>query len=622
MARYEITAPDGSRWEVTAPEGASEQQVLTYAKSQWSGGSAGGEESLLGGAAEFGKGLVRGAGETASIIPKALGKLAGPVVGQLIDRGTEALAAPSKELVAARPAGEMERAAGTVGEVIGASVAGGGGATPAALARHAGVGALAAGGEAIGDETGRLIGTVAPLAAGSIARGLHGAVQRRIDPKLMREFEAAGIDPSLGQATKLSFIQGLENLAAKFPGGAGVMRRFVDAQQRSLGRGTSVGGSAEQAGRAIEKGAMNYVDRSLAKWKELDEAVSSKIGGTWFQLVPENTLKALDDLAAPLTGAPGATARLAAERKQLVGLLADIEPGKRIPWETLRKIRSRIGEMTTEALVSGRPQGEIKKLYGALSQDLKNAAYGSGMRREFDRANRYYALRQERIEDILQRVVGKEGSMPEDVFKRFMPKDPQAAGKVRAVMRSLNPEERKVVTKAVVERLGKAAPGKQDEFGEVFSSETFLTNWNKLSPGARMQLFSDSETRKAMNAIAHAAANIRESAKLYANPSGTAGSFAAYSIYTSPLAAGSLLLAGQPGAALGVALGAGGTALAANLGSRMLTNPKLVKWLATPLSPRNPKQIAAHLARLNTIRDESDPQTQAEIDKFISTVSQ
>ena len=35
MPRYEITAPDGSRYEVTAPEGASEQDVLSYAESQF-----------------------------------------------------------------------------------------------------------------------------------------------------------------------------------------------------------------------------------------------------------------------------------------------------------------------------------------------------------------------------------------------------------------------------------------------------------------------------------------------------------------------------------------------------------------------------------------------------------
>lgn len=36
MPTYEVTSPDGKTWEVTAPEGASQDQVLAYAKQQWS----------------------------------------------------------------------------------------------------------------------------------------------------------------------------------------------------------------------------------------------------------------------------------------------------------------------------------------------------------------------------------------------------------------------------------------------------------------------------------------------------------------------------------------------------------------------------------------------------------
>ncbi len=35
MARYEITAPDGTRWEVSAPDDATQDQVLAHAQQQW-----------------------------------------------------------------------------------------------------------------------------------------------------------------------------------------------------------------------------------------------------------------------------------------------------------------------------------------------------------------------------------------------------------------------------------------------------------------------------------------------------------------------------------------------------------------------------------------------------------
>lgn len=36
MPRYQVTAPDGTKWEVNAPEGATQEQVIDYAKKQWS----------------------------------------------------------------------------------------------------------------------------------------------------------------------------------------------------------------------------------------------------------------------------------------------------------------------------------------------------------------------------------------------------------------------------------------------------------------------------------------------------------------------------------------------------------------------------------------------------------
>jgi hypothetical protein len=36
MPSYEVTSPDGKKWVVDAPEGATQEQVLSYAKAQWS----------------------------------------------------------------------------------------------------------------------------------------------------------------------------------------------------------------------------------------------------------------------------------------------------------------------------------------------------------------------------------------------------------------------------------------------------------------------------------------------------------------------------------------------------------------------------------------------------------
>ena len=180
-------------------------------------------------------------------------------------------------------------------------------------------------------------------------------------------------------------------------------------------------------------------------------------------------------------------------------------------------------------------------------------------------------------------------------------------------MRSLEPSERRVVTEAVANRLGRAKPGVQDVEGQVFSSETFLSNWNKLSVGAKYQLFPDPPLRENIEKIARAASNIRTGKGIYANPSGTAGSFAAYNVYLSPIAA---IASGS----IAPLVAAGGAAGSAYVGAKMMTNPKVVEWLATPVNPSKPGAAAAHLSRLSVIYDNTkDEGLKKEIADFVQS---
>mgnify|MGYP001572084768 FL=1 len=171
------------------------------------------------------------------------------------------------------------------------------------------------------------------------------------------------------------------------------------------------------------------------------------------------------------------------------------------------------------------------------------------------------------------------------------------------------------MSEAVANRLGRATPGNQNVEGDVFSSETFLTNWNRLSPGAKAQLFPDPPLRENIERIAKAAGVIRSGKGIYANPSGTAGSFAAYSVYMSPIA--SVMTGSLAPAAVG--LGSAGTAF---VGAKMLTNPKVVQWLATPVNPAKPGEAAAHLARLSVIYNNTEDRgLKEELSRFMESAS-
>lgn len=516
-----------------------------------------------------------------------------------------------------RPDDPTNRMLHTGGAIAGGSMLPGAGVKPALAAATSG--ALA--GEALGPEW---IGpaAMAPAAGMQAARTAKGAIAAKGAPQL-ETFKQAGTMPSVGQLTQSDFFHGLENLAAKFPGGAGVMRNFIVNQQKQFSEKARTGVPTETAGRAIESGITKesgFLDRTKATWKMLDDAVAAKIPPN-AAFTPTNTVKALDDLTRPVKGAEASTAQPLDARilQYKDNLAADMaNNGGRVSFEGLRTIRSRVGASMDEALVAGAKSGEMKALYAALSKDLEAAAIQAGAGKEFARQNNYYRARMGRVEEVLERVVGN-GKQPEDIFKTFYPSDPDQANKVRAVMRSLDPAERKVVSEAVANRLGRAAPGRQDEFGETFSSETFLSNWNKLSPGAKMQLFPEPPLRENMEKIAKAASDIRSGKGIYSNPSGTAGSFAAYAIYTAPLSALGMVVGGTPGA-LTVAGTAAATAGAARIGAKMLTNPKIVEWLAKPISPATPGAAVGHLARLAVIYNTLDEPTRQEVAAFVKSV--
>ncbi len=483
--------------------------------------------------------------------------------------------------------------------------------------------AAAAGGAAASEIDPRLtaLGAIAPAAATAGAAKAVGAMRSGGNAAInLAMFKKAGTEPSAGMATGGTFFNGLENLLAKFPGSAGVMSRFRENTQKNLKSGVSTDVAAEDAGRAIEKGITGkggFLETTLAQWKQLDNAVAAKVPKNT-TVMPSETVKALDELTAPVRGAEKTTGSLANPKLvQMRQNIADdlaISNG-RLPFEALRSMRTRIGAMQENSIVSGVQKGELKRLYGALSKDLEGAANAGGAGREFARQNAFYAARMGRIERTLERVLGKD-RQPEDIFKAFYPKDPNQSGTAMETMRSLPASERKIVSQAVVDRLGRATPGKQNEYGDVFSSETFLTNYGKLSKKAKMVLFPDEKMRSNVEAVAAAASNIRHGSAAMSNPSGTAGSFAGYAVYFTPIA----FLAGQGN--MKMAAAAAATAGVAKMSAHLLTNPRFVGWLAGAPKTVDPKAHAAHMARLVTIYNSTDDEAlKADLDQYIQSLN-
>lgn len=471
------------------------------------------------------------------------------------------------------------------------------------------------------------VGAMTPQAVSQAASAAKTAVA---NPKVVREnidtFKKVGTTPDVAQATDSNFFRGLTNVVARIPGGQGVITKFREMEQKALGDAAKTGTSAESAGRAIREGVTGeggFIERTKAQWLNLDQKLADKIG-TEYKAPPTNTLAALDDLVKVIPGAEKSTQSLVNPKiaEFRTALLEDTKGNLGgVPFEALRALRTKVGSMLDDSLVSGIPNGELKKLYGALSKDIEQAAGAVGAKEEFTRQSNYYKARMDRIENTLDSVLGK-GKDPEAIFKAVAPTDVESVNKVRRVMRSLDPEERKIVSDAVVNRLGRAVPGKQDITGEKFSSETFLSNWSRINDSAKSQLFPDPAMRARLDSIAKVSGDIRDGKTPFANNSGTGQAITAGSVYGSIPAAAGLAVTGNVPAAVTALTIAGSLVVSANIGARMLTSPKVVDWLAKAPKASTPEQLSAHLGRLAVIYSETKDQSlKQELGSYLQSVS-
>lgn len=435
-----------------------------------------------------------------------------------------------------------------------------------------------------------LAGGLGPGVAGAGgAAALRGAVRGRSGEQMrnrLADFEALGTTPSVGQASGNRLVQGVENVLAGGPTSAGVMTRFAERQADDIGEGLQnmAGGisrnpSAERAGRAIERGVDTFNNNVGATRRALYWQADQFIPDAT-QTPMQNTLRTAVALTTPDPQAAATTGGLiqpgiAALRQNLEADLA--ANGGQLTYGALRRIRSEIGEQIGNASPLNPPADirELNRLYGALSEDMRAAARSQGPEAvaAANRANNYTRVSSERLE-TMRRVVEKAGG-PEKVYSAVMSGTRDGGTTLRSVMQSLPPDGQRAVTAAVIRRMGMANPGMQDAAGEAFSAQTFLRKWNDVSPEARRALFDryGPGFSRDVGRIANVAENIRDGAKAFSNPSGTANRAAAMT-YGASLAMSML----DPSFSTTGSLLLGGAV--ANRTARWLTNPRVVRRLS------------------------------------------
>lgn len=483
--------------------------------------------------------------------------------------------------------------AGRVGTALSAqpamqtiSNAAGSGASGLVRENGGGTGAQVAAGIGAGLAPSALLGTGQAALRGTMRGGEAGrqALQQSVD-----DFGRVGSTPTAGQGANNARSRYSEALLRNAPGSSGVVRNRLDQQAEEIGAGVdriagklSPAQGAERGGKAIISGITGpsgFMSRFKAESGRLYDEVGKMLPPD-AKVQASATQQVLTELTTPIQGAANTSGvlmnpKLAGIAKAFGDDLA--ANGGTLPYEAIKRLRSQIGELIGDSALSpDTPTRQLRRVYGALSDDLNAAAVATGDPKAIQaarRANTYYRAGMNRIDDI-ERVVDRNGG-PEAVYKALFNGSREGGTTLRKVMQSLDGQAQRDLAATTLRRLGKANPSAQDELGEVFSTETYLTNWSRMAPEAKRALFDrfGPSFSRDLDALASATAKIRGANQTLPNPSGSAvvaGQTTAFGALAYSLLSGNAATAGL----------VGGSLAGANVAARYMTNPRFVKWLA------------------------------------------
>jgi len=487
---------------------------------------------------------------------------------------------------------------------------------------------------------------------GPVARYVGGKVTNK---PTLKAFDDAGVALQAGAVTGNRVVQSLEQGAYSAPLSAGIMQRSFDntladvhGVERSIAERLASGArrnptpqpvqSIEGAGAALKDAAKNAGER-FAKTREHIDTTAVNLIGADRPTALTHTTALLNDLEAQLAKAPQSQPELSRAIGEARKMIDDAaQAGQDLPFEVVRKIRSRIGQELERPDVAGWRPGEnasMARLYGALKDDLFGAATAAGPRAEqalrvHDRYVRMFRsdAKGTRVPpaETLQKVV--DAKTDAQALRYAMEGAQDSTQRLAQLRRAVTPEEWDVISASVFHSLGRAKPGAQGvsllgETADDFSISTFLTNWSKLQKsGSSKVLFGGpryAHLEKPINDLVKVVDSLKDSAKMR-NTSGTARSINASALVTGTGAAlGALAQPDAEGARSGALTAIlGGAALTIG-GAKLLTSPRFIRWLAGSARAvaSNPNSLPQRIARLEGIA-KVEPDLREEINQILA----
>lgn len=440
--------------------------------------------------------------------------------------------------------------------------------------------------------------------------------------------DKAKIPVSAVTGTKMA--RGVEQLASQTLGGRNIMAQ--NAEDINTAVAMKVDELANTLGKVNPTGAGNEIVRGAESFKIDFKGKKGDLYNEADPFIPKNhtvnptgSIAYAEEIITPIELIRGQQSPINSSSEQIQTIAKAInktaidmaKQGKSgFDYQGMKQLRSKVGDLLGEAKFNRSPdEQQLARLYAVLSEDItRSFANNPKALSKLKRADRYFQAGMKRLDNITA-VIDKNGG--ENVFKSFLEGSKDGATRVSAIMRSLPPESRKIVSSAVLRKLGMANKSQVagEEVGDLFSINTFLTEYEKLSPEAKRIIFSNANFPKSfdsdLKAIVAVARDVRKGAKYLSNTSGTGGIVSGVvSATQGGSALGGLIYSFFTGGSLApVALGVGGAIAPPILSNRMakfMTNPDFVRWLASGSKiPNTPKATSAWLSQLKAIKDKS-----------------
>jgi hypothetical protein len=391
-----------------------------------------------------------------------------------------------------------------------------------------------------------------------------------------------------GGRTARIIDQGLTNL----PPSAGIMEDAASPIARDIRNGADkVAGdfgsarSQNEIGAATQKGLGAWIARAKGEpGNPMDRGVIGKA----YDAIPihpdsptstGNTVSILQNFAGRFQSNPDLAEMV---NNPTFAKYLDALQKHGLSWQDMKDLRSMIGEKIGERLFGENDSvGDLRALYGALSEDMRQTAAARGPQalRAFARANGLNKAVEDRIEGAFVQLLGPDAAKkPEAAAQAIQNMTKSKGGDLRTLQQvyaSMKKSGQWNEVAAGMIRLGGLPAGGE---GRAWNPQTFVNWYSDMAESARAMVFGNGELRKSLDSFVAANQQLSR-VKALTNTSQTTPTYlGASAIKTAAGGAGAALVITNPLLALKAAI-VGTAAAGLNYGAAKLwTWTPFIRW--------------------------------------------